>query len=218
MKSMKSKTAGKLAAAALGIYLIGSPAYAQQNSDLKKSLVGDAVAANSGEENHLFRAEGYLMKGPRSLIGFIDNYGKRSKNYYTEVYARQDFAKRAGLQAELNDGSSVPMAFRAGAIFDVPSLPKNVYANVKVLPLNVGRNGAMQELQISTFASAELPKGFHVEHWADFNLWNTQAPRVIMEGTATKTIKGKWSAVARVSYKVNTEGLGFRAGIRYKIF
>lgn len=206
-----------MAGALLGLALVTPTAYAQNNAD-KKSLMYDAAVANSKADNHVFRAEGFYVKGTGSFYGFLDGYGRKTDNYYTEVYGRRDVLKHAGMQFELNDGKDIPAMFRAGAIGDIPGLPKTVYANVKLLPLHVSGAGIRPELQIGTYVSADFGKGWHIEHWADFNLGNTQAPRVVTEATATKKIKGRWAVVIRAGYKVSTEGFSTRAGVRYQVF
>lgn len=197
--------------------LLDSSLYGQGNSN-QKALTYDAALAASPDEHHVFRAEGFYIRGKTNVFGFIDGYGPKTENYYTEIYGRRDFAERTGIQLELNDGKDIPGAFRVGAIFDIPNLPKRVYANVKILPVNVTGSEVTHEVQIGHFTSIELGKGWHFEHWVDFNLGKTEAPKVISEATATKKIKGRWYAVFRASYKVNTEGFGFRAGFRYKMF
>lgn len=79
-------------------------------------------------------------------------------------------------------------------------------------------SGIKKELQVGAFASVDFTENLRLEHWADYNLWNTAAPRVITEGTLVRKIKGDFSAVLRLGYNVNGKGVGFRAGIRYKLF
>ncbi len=177
-----------------------------------QSLTAEAVKTSRSDENHTLRLSGSY--GPVS--GFVDSFGRDAGDYYTEIYVRKNF-KRFGIQAEINKGSRIytPATLRAGPIVDLVANDK-IYANAKLLPVTVTKDGLKKEVQISGFGSIKFPKGIYVEAWADHNFGVD--PFTLGEITVGKMLTKKAGAEFQYARNVNSNGNAFRAGLRYKLF
>lgn len=207
-----------VAAGALGLSLLSAPAIAQNNTGAKvstKSFKVEPMITPGKEESHTFRLSGSYGKDGFSAYGFLDLFGPDTDKYYGEIHLRYNTAKKSGLQLEINDGTGLPAVFRFGYIWDVLKT-KRFYLNVKALPLNVSKAEIEKNMQLGTFASADLGKGFYAENWTDFHVPYRGKRFVFTEFTLGRKINDHLSLQVQVPYNTNSPGWAARVGLRYK--
>ena len=210
-----------VAGTALGISLLMPNATSAQNKQKEKpkvSLSLDSMTAPSFEEKQTFTLQGLYQKGKFSTYGFIDIFGPRTDKCYGELHLRENITKNSGLQFELNKGCGGPAVFRTGYIFDIPmpkSLEKRVYANAKVLPLNITPGDLLKEPQMGTYVKADLGKGFYAENWTDYTIPYRGKNYTLTKFTVGKKITKNIAVQGQAAYNVNSPGWAGLVGLRF---
>lgn len=214
-----------IAGTALGISLLmPHVASAQDKQDKqdekpKISLSLDAMTAPSFEEKQTFTLQGLYQKGRFSAYGFIDVFGPETNKCYGELHLRENVTKNSGMHFELNKGCGGPAVFRTGYVFDIPlpkSLEKKVYANAKVLPLNITPGDLLKEMQIGTYVKADLGKGFYAENWTDYTIPYNSKDYVLTKFTVGKNLTPHIAIQGQAAYNVNSPGWAGLVGLRFK--
>ena len=210
--------------AALGISLLmPHSAHAQNNKDKqnekpKISLSLDSMTAPGFEEKQTFELQGLYQKGRFSTFGFVDVFGPKTGKCYGELHLRENITKDSGLQFELNKGCGGPAVFRTGYIFDIhlpESLKSRLYANVKVMPLNIAPGKLLRETQIGTYAKADLGKGFYADNWTDYTIPYNSENYVLTKFTVGKNLTKHIAVQGQAAYNVNSPGWAGLIGLRF---
>lgn len=168
-------------------------------------------------KQEVVRLNGFsALPGNAHVTGFCDFYGKTSDNFYSEVSVGKSFGN-VGARLEWNGGSRMTDLFRIGA-YSNPRIHKNLFLVLNAFPLTVGTDKKIRKIgQVSAFGKLNLPKGFSIENWTDFNLdYNTFKTFIQSEISIDKTIVGNLSAEVQAVYNVAVpRGLDARAGLHY---
>ncbi len=214
---MKNKTCKSVLVPLVLVMLGNAPAKADEPA--KNYSVSQDVMLTGAEEGRTLRLSGYGAVGNYNVYGVMDSFGPKTstQNTYGELHLSKGVNRGLLYQTEVNSGLKGPVVFRTGPKIKLPT-PKNTYADVKVLPLNVStENGLLNETQIGFYGSANLGK-WYAEDWIDHTVRYGEAPFTLGELTIGRQIGDNFSLQTQAAKDVNSSGWALRLGGRYKIF
>ena len=132
------------------------------------NAVNGSVNYIQPEEGNSFVKTEAFYKAPVGVNGFsFVNFNKGG--YFGKTDLRRPIAYGIGPEVEGVHCNEPLSEVKAGVNVQIPKLPRNLFGNVRVLPVHADRNGTHRG-NIGYFVGANLPYEVQVKSFGDWNL------------------------------------------------
>jgi hypothetical protein len=124
-------------------------------------------------ENSYLRAN-IFYKLPKKIEGFTFLELDKNGDYFGKTYLDREIKKGFGFRAVGIHSGKLLRELGLGVNAVIPKTPKNIFANVGLIPLWIG--SGRNEISLQYFASVDLPKGFNLSSFGEWDFSRGNGP------------------------------------------